>query len=152
MVKATADHTLYAHWAVPTKAPTIDNITEDQTIVYGKDPHFSLGYGSTIAYKVSEKWYECDQNGNNARLLTDEAGEPVFEPVRPTVGVHYLLCGADGYAHSQWTDCQRKESGGKGDGGEGYAEDHHQAESRGDRSGGQPDTERQRTHRRRGEE
>lgn len=89
MVKATADHTLYAHWAVPAKAPTIDNITEDQTIVYGKDPHFSLGYGSTIAYKVSEKWYECDQNGNNARLLTDEAGEPVFEPVRPTVGVHY---------------------------------------------------------------
>ena len=89
MVKATADHTLYAHWAVPTKAPTIDNITEDQTIVYGKGPHFSLGYGSTIAYKVSEKWYECDRNGNNARLLTDEAGEPVFEPVRPTVGVHY---------------------------------------------------------------
>lgn len=38
---------------------------------------------------MSEKWYECDQNGNNARLLTDEAGEPVFEPVRPTVGVHY---------------------------------------------------------------
>ena len=89
VVKATADHTLYAHWAVPAKAPTIDNIMEDQTIVYGKDPHFSLGYGSTIAYKVSEKWYECDQNGNNARLLTDEAGEPVFEPVRPTVGVHY---------------------------------------------------------------
>ena len=89
MVKATADHTLYAHWAVPAKAPTIDNITEDQTIVYGKGPHFSLGYGSTIAYKVSEKWYECDQNGNNARLLTDEVGEPVFEPVRPTVGVHY---------------------------------------------------------------
>ena len=87
VVNATADHTLYAHWAVPAQAPTISNITEDQTIVYGEDPHFSLGYGSNVLHKVSKKWYECNQNGNNARLLTDEAND--FGPLRPTVGVHY---------------------------------------------------------------
>ena len=33
-------------------------------------------------------WYECDENGENGILLTDENGKPT-PPKKPTAGVHY---------------------------------------------------------------
>lgn len=80
-VTATANHTLYAHWYLkPARAPYDIHLTEDQTIVYGQDPAFSLGYGSTVDHTCTTAWYECDENGNNGKLTDTK---------RPDAGVHY---------------------------------------------------------------
>lgn len=80
-VTATANHTLYAHWYLkPAMAPYDIHLTEDQTIVYGQDPAFSLGYGSTVDHTCTTAWYECDENGNNGKLTDTK---------RPDAGVHY---------------------------------------------------------------
>ena len=83
VVTATANHTLYARWHLtPAVAPRDVHIQEDRTVPYGKKPVFNLNYGSNVQHTYSDVWYECDANGNNGKLLTEE-------PKMPNVGVHY---------------------------------------------------------------
>ena len=83
VVTATANHTLYARWHLtPAVAPRDVHIQEDRTVPYGKKPVFNLNYGSNVQHTYSDVWYECDVNGNNGKLLTEE-------PKMPNVGVHY---------------------------------------------------------------
>lgn len=42
-------------------------------------------------HTLSQEWYECDKNGNNGKLVTDENGKPTYIKM-PTAGVHYYYC------------------------------------------------------------
>lgn len=89
-VTTTNNHILYAHWSLkPATAPYSVELTMDKTSDYGAE--FSCrvstsGPGDDHTTKTT--WYECDKNGNNEKLLTDENGNPTY-PKKPTAGVHY---------------------------------------------------------------
>ena len=89
-VTTAKTHVLYAHWSLkPATAPFSVVLTMDKTSVYGAE--FSCrvstsGPGDDHTTKTT--WYECDENGENGKKLTDENGNPTY-PQKPTAGVHY---------------------------------------------------------------
>ena len=89
-VTTAKTHILYAHWSLkPATAPFSVELTMAETSVYGAE--FSCrvstsGPGDDHTTKTT--WYECDENGENGILLTDENGNPTY-PQKPTAGVHY---------------------------------------------------------------
>ena len=89
-VTTAKTHILYAHWSLkPATAPFSVELTMAKTSVYGAE--FSCrvstsGPGDDHTTKTT--WYECDENGENGILLTDENGNPTY-PQKPTAGVHY---------------------------------------------------------------
>lgn len=88
-VTTAADHTLYAHWHLtPADAPYNVKLEMDATGVYGEHIYRHVGYHSNDKHTKETTWYECDENGENGKLLTDENGKPT-SPQTPTVGVHY---------------------------------------------------------------
>lgn len=84
--------TLYAHWSLtPAVPPVITHINTDITTIYGKMPSTGLSCRGGAYHDLSQEWYECDKNGNNGKLLTDENGKPTYIKM-PTAGVHYYYC------------------------------------------------------------
>lgn len=85
-------NTLYAHWSLtPAEPPVIEKLKTDITITYGKMPSTGLSCRGGAYHDLSQEWYECDKNGNNGKLLTDENGKPTYIKM-PTAGVHYYYC------------------------------------------------------------
>lgn len=88
----TYSRTLYAHWSLtPAEAPVIDKINTDITVTYGYSPPTGLTCHGGAYHTLSQEWYECDKNGNNGKLVTDENGKPTYIKM-PTAGVHYYYC------------------------------------------------------------
>lgn len=89
-VTTTKDHILYAHWHLtPAKAPTNVVLTMDKTSDYGAEFSCRVSTsGPGADHTTKTTWYECDENGENGKLLTDENGNST-SPKKPTAGVHY---------------------------------------------------------------
>lgn len=89
-VTTTKDHILYAHWHLtPAKAPYSVVLTMDKTSDYGAEFSCRVSTsGPGADHTTKTTWYECDENGENGKLLTDENRNPTF-PKKPTAGVHY---------------------------------------------------------------
>ena len=89
-VTTAKTHVLYAHWSLkPATAPFSVELTMDKTSVYGAEFTCRVSVtGSSSDYTTETTWYECDQNGENGKKLTDENGKPT-SPQKPTAGVHY---------------------------------------------------------------
>ena len=85
-------NTLYAHWSLtPAVPPVIDKLNTDITVTYGKSPATGLTCHGESYHTLSQEWYECDENGNNGKLLTDENGKPTYIRM-PPAGVNYYYC------------------------------------------------------------
>ena len=88
-VTATKDHILYAHWSLkPAGAPYNVKLTMTETGVYGERIYHRVSASLYPDHTQKRTWYECDKNGDNGILLTDENGDPTY-PTTPTAGVHY---------------------------------------------------------------
>lgn len=88
-VTATKDHILYAHWHLtPAKAPYNVKLRMDETGVYGERIFHNVSASLYQDHTQKRTYYECDKNGDNGILLTDENGVPTY-PTTPTAGVHY---------------------------------------------------------------
>lgn len=88
-VTATKDHILYAHWSLkPAGAPYNVKLTMTETGVYGERIYHRVSASLYPDHTQKRTWYECDKNGDNGILLTDENGKPTY-PKTPTAGVHY---------------------------------------------------------------
>lgn len=89
-VTTTKDHILYAHWHLtPADAPKNVTLSMNPTTgVYGKQIFFQVGSDKPPGHTLERTWYECDENGENGILITDENGKPTY-PTTPTAGVHY---------------------------------------------------------------
>ena len=90
-VTATQDPiVLYAHWSLkPATAPFSVELTMAKTSVYGAEFSCRVSTsGPGDDHTTETTWYECDENGENGILLTDENGKPT-PPKKPTAGVHY---------------------------------------------------------------
>ena len=88
-VTATKDHILYAHWSLkPAGAPYNVKLTMTETGVYGERIYHRVSASLYPDHTQKRTWYECDKNGDNGILLTDENGDPTY-PTTPTKGVHY---------------------------------------------------------------
>lgn len=89
-VTATKDHILYAHWSLtPATAPYSVVLTMDKTSDYGAEFSCRVSTsGPGADHTTKTTWYECDENGENGKLLTDENGNPT-SPKKPTAEVHY---------------------------------------------------------------
>ena len=88
-VTATKDHILYAHWSLkPAGAPYNVKLTMTETGVYGERIYHRVSASLYPDHTQKRTWYECDKNGDNGILLTDENGAPTY-PTTPTAGVHY---------------------------------------------------------------
>ena len=89
-VTTTKDHILYAHWHLtPAKAPYSVVLTMDKTSDYGAEFSCRVSTsGPGADHTTKTTWYECDENGENGKLLTDENGNST-SPKKPTAGVHY---------------------------------------------------------------
>lgn len=88
-VTATKDHILYAHWHLtPAGAPYNVKLTMTETGVYGERIYHRVSASLYPDHTQKRTWYECDKNGDNGILLTDENGDPTY-PTTPTAGVHY---------------------------------------------------------------
>ena len=88
-VTTTKDHILYAHWHLtPARAPYNVKLTMNATGVYGERIYHRVSASSYPDHTEKRTWYECDKNGDNGILLTDENGDPTY-PTTPTAGVHY---------------------------------------------------------------
>ena len=88
-VTATKDHLLYAHWSLkPAGAPYNVKLTMTETGVYGERIYHRVSASLYPDHTQKRTWYECDKNGDNGILLTDENGDPTY-PTTPTAGVHY---------------------------------------------------------------
>lgn len=89
-VTATKDHILYAHWSLtPATAPYSVVLTMDKTSDYGAEFSCRVSTsGPGADHTTKTTWYECDENGENGKLLTDENGNST-SPQKPTAGVHY---------------------------------------------------------------
>lgn len=85
--------TLYAHWSLtPAEPPVIEKLKTDITVTYGYSPADGLSCSGGPYHDLSWEWYECDKNGNNGKLLTDENGKATISIKMPTAGVHYYYC------------------------------------------------------------
>lgn len=88
-VTTAANHTLYAHWHLtPARAPYNVKLTMNATGVYGERIYHRVSASLYPDHTQKRTWYECDKNGDNGILLTDENGDPTY-PTTPTAGVHY---------------------------------------------------------------
>lgn len=89
-VTATKNHALYAHWSLkPAGAPYNVKLTMNPTTgVYGERIYHTVSASLYPDHTQKRTWYECDKNGDNGILLTDENGVPTY-PTTPTAGVHY---------------------------------------------------------------
>ena len=89
-VTTAKTHVLYAHWSLkPATAPFSVELTMDKTSVYGAEFSCRVSTsGPGVDHTTETTWYECDQNGENGKKLTDENGKPT-PPKKPTAGVHY---------------------------------------------------------------
>ena len=88
-ITTTKDHILYAHWHLtPARAPYNVKLTMNATGVYGERIYHRVSASSYPDHTEKRTWYECDKNGDNGILLTDENGDPTY-PTTPTAGVHY---------------------------------------------------------------
>lgn len=89
-VTTTQTHILYAHWSlIPATAPYSVVLTMDKTSDYGAEFSCRVSTsGPGADHTTKTTWYECDENGENGKLLTDENGNPT-SPKKPTAGVHY---------------------------------------------------------------
>lgn len=88
-VTTTKDHILYAHWSLkPAGAPYNVKLTMTETGVYGERIYHRVSASLYPDHTQKRTWYECDKNGDNGILLTDENGDPTY-PTTPTAGVHY---------------------------------------------------------------
>ena len=88
-VTTTKNHILYAHWSLkPAGAPYNVKLTMTETGVYGERIYHRVSASLYPDHTQKRTWYECDKNGDNGILLTDENGDPTY-PTTPTAGVHY---------------------------------------------------------------
>lgn len=88
-VTTTNPHILYAHWSlIPAGAPYNVKLTMTETGVYGERIYHRVSASLYPDHTQKRTWYECDKNGDNGILLTDENGDPTY-PTTPTAGVHY---------------------------------------------------------------
>ena len=89
-VTTAKTHILYAHWHLtPARAPDSVELTMAETSVYGAEFSRRVSIsGPGDDHTTETTWYECDQNGENGKKLTDENGNPT-SPKKPTAGVHY---------------------------------------------------------------
>lgn len=89
-VTTTKDHILYAHWHLtPADAPKNVTLSMNPTTgVYGKQIFHQVGSDKPPGHTLERTWYECDENGENGILITDENGKPTY-PKTPTAGVHH---------------------------------------------------------------
>lgn len=89
-VTTTKDHILYAHWHLtPADAPKNVTLSMNPTTgVYGERIFHRVSSDKPSGHTLERTWYECDENGENGILITDENGKPTY-PTTPTVGVHY---------------------------------------------------------------
>ena len=88
-VTTTKDHILYAHWHLtPANAPYNVKLRMDETGVYGERIFHNVSASLYPDHTQKRTYYECDKNGENGILLTDENGVPTY-PTTPTAGVHY---------------------------------------------------------------
>ena len=86
-------NTLYAHWSLtPAEPPVITKLKTDITVTYGYSPADGLSCSGGSYHDLSWEWYECDKNGNNGKLLTDENGKATISIKMPPAGVHYYYC------------------------------------------------------------
>ena len=91
-VKTSDGTPLYAHWYLtPAEPPVIEKLKTDISITYGQMPSTGLTCSGGAYHDLSQEWYECDKNGNNGKLLTDENGKATYVKM-PTAGVHYYYC------------------------------------------------------------
>ena len=89
-VTTTNPHILYAHWSlIPADAPKNVTLSMNPTTgVYGKQIFHQVGSDKPPGHTLERTWYECDENGENGILITDENEKPTY-PTTPTAGVHY---------------------------------------------------------------
>ena len=89
-VTTAKTHILYAHWHLtPARAPDSVELTMAETSDYGAEFSCRVSVtGPGADHTTETTWYECDQNGENGKKLTDENGKPT-SPKKPTAGVHY---------------------------------------------------------------
>ena len=89
-VTTTKDHILYAHWHLtPADAPKNVTLTMNPTTGdYGERIYHTVDSDKPPGHTLERTWYECDENGENGILITDENGKPTY-PKTPTAGVHY---------------------------------------------------------------
>lgn len=88
-VTTAKTHILYAHWSLtPAGAPYNVKLTMNETGVYGERIYHTVSASLYPDHTQKRTWYECDKNGDNGILLTDENGAPTY-PTTPTAGVHY---------------------------------------------------------------
>ena len=88
-VTTAKTHILYAHWHLtPARAPYNVKLRMDETGVYGERIYHNVSASLYPDHTQKRTWYECDKNGDNGILLTDENGAPTY-PTTPTAGVHY---------------------------------------------------------------
>ena len=89
-VTTAKDHILYAHWSLtPATAPKNVELTMNPTTgVYGERIFHRVSSDKPAGHTLERTWYDCDKNGENGILITDENGDPTY-PTTPTAGVHY---------------------------------------------------------------
>lgn len=89
-VTTAKTHILYAHWSLtPADAPKNVTLTMNPTTgVYGKQIFHQVSSDKPPGHTLKRTWYDCDKNGKNGILITDENGDPTY-PTTPTAGVHY---------------------------------------------------------------
>lgn len=89
-VTTTKNHILYAHWHLtPATAPKNVTLSMNPTTgVYGERIFHRVSSDKPSGHTLERTWYDCDKNGDNGILITDENGDPTY-PTTPTAGVHY---------------------------------------------------------------
>lgn len=89
-VTTTKNHILYAHWHLtPATAPKNVELTMNPTTGdYGERIFHRVSSDKPSGHTLERTWYDCDKNGENGILITDENGDPTY-PTPPTAGVHY---------------------------------------------------------------
>lgn len=89
-VTTAKKHILYAHWHLtPATAPKNVELTMNPTTgVYGERIFHRVSSDKPSGHTLERTWYDCDKNGDNGILITDENGDPTY-PTTPTAGVHY---------------------------------------------------------------
>lgn len=89
-VTTTKNHILYAHWHLtPATAPKNVELTMNPTTGdYGERIFHRVSSDKPSGHTLERTWYDCDKNGENGILITDENGDPTY-PTTPTAGVHY---------------------------------------------------------------
>ena len=73
----------------PATAPKSVELTMNPTTGdYGERIFHRVSSDKPSGHTLERTWYDCDKNGENGILITDENGDPTY-PTTPTAGVHY---------------------------------------------------------------